>query len=26
MGYAHVYSMDGGHRDWRDRGYPLTTD
>ena len=24
MGYANVYSMDGGHRGWRDRGYPLT--
>src|SRR5712692_9704674 len=24
MGYANVYSMDGGIRDWRDKGYPLT--
>jgi len=26
MGYTNVYSMDGGIRDWRDKGYPLTTD
>ncbi|HTU19058.1 MAG TPA: rhodanese-like domain-containing protein [Gemmataceae bacterium] len=25
MGYAHVLSMDGGIRDWRDKGYPLTS-
>jgi rhodanese-related sulfurtransferase len=25
MGYTNVISMDGGIRDWRDRGYPLTT-
>jgi rhodanese-related sulfurtransferase len=24
MGYTNVYSMDGGIRDWRGRGYPLT--
>jgi rhodanese-related sulfurtransferase len=24
MGYTNVWSMDGGIRDWRDRGYPLT--
>ncbi|MEI7683684.1 MAG: rhodanese-like domain-containing protein [Planctomycetota bacterium] len=23
MGYANVLSMDGGHRSWRERGYPL---
>lgn len=23
MGYTNVISMDGGHRDWKDRGYPL---
>jgi rhodanese-related sulfurtransferase len=26
MGYSNVLSMDGGIRDWRNRGYPLTTD
>lgn len=26
MGYTNVVSMDGGIRDWRGRGYPLTTD
>jgi rhodanese-related sulfurtransferase len=26
MGYTHVVSMDGGHRGWREKGYPLTTD
>jgi rhodanese-related sulfurtransferase len=26
MGYANVVSMDGGIRDWRQRGYPLTAD
>lgn len=26
MGYRNVVSMDGGIRDWRERGYPLTTD
>jgi rhodanese-related sulfurtransferase len=25
MGYARVFSMDGGIRDWRQKGYPLTT-
>jgi len=25
MGYTNVISMDGGIRDWRDKGYPLTT-
>jgi rhodanese-related sulfurtransferase len=24
MGYTSVYSMDGGMRGWRDRGYPVT--
>ena len=24
MGYTNIYSMDGGIRGWRDRGYPLT--
>jgi rhodanese-related sulfurtransferase len=24
MGYTNVISMDGGIRDWRERGYPLT--
>jgi rhodanese-related sulfurtransferase len=24
MGYTNVFSMDGGIRDWRERGYPLT--
>ena len=23
MGYTRVYSMDGGIRDWREKGYPL---
>jgi rhodanese-related sulfurtransferase len=26
MGYTNVFSMDGGIRDWRERGYPLTTE
>jgi rhodanese-related sulfurtransferase len=26
MGYTNVVSMDGGIRDWRDKGYPLTRD
>jgi rhodanese-related sulfurtransferase len=26
MGYTNVVSMDGGVRDWRQRGYPLTAD
>ena len=26
MGYRNVVSMDGGIRDWRERGYPLTSD
>ena len=26
MGYTNVLSMDGGHRDWREKGYPLTKD
>lgn len=25
MGYTNVLSMDGGIRDWRQRGYPLTS-
>ena len=25
MGYTNVISMDGGVRDWRDKGYPMTT-
>lgn len=25
MGYTNVTSMDGGVRDWRQKGYPLTT-
>jgi rhodanese-related sulfurtransferase len=24
MGYKNVISMDGGIRDWREKGYPLT--
>jgi rhodanese-related sulfurtransferase len=24
MGYGNVISMDGGIRDWREKGYPLT--
>lgn len=23
MGYTNVISMDGGHRDWKEAGYPL---
>jgi rhodanese-related sulfurtransferase len=26
MGYTNVFSMDGGVRDWRQKGYPMTTD
>jgi rhodanese-related sulfurtransferase len=26
MGYTNVTSMDGGIRDWRTKGYPLTRD
>ncbi len=26
MGYTDVISMDGGVRDWRNKGYPLTKD
>ena len=26
MGYTNVISMDGGIRDWRERGYPLVKD
>ncbi len=26
MGYANVRSMDRGHRGWREKGYPLTTE
>jgi len=26
MGYSNVISMDGGIRDWRNKGYPLTKD
>lgn len=25
MGYTHVFSMDGGIRGWRERGYPLVS-
>jgi rhodanese-related sulfurtransferase len=25
MGYSNVYSMDGGVRGWRQKGYPLTS-
>jgi rhodanese-related sulfurtransferase len=25
MGYQNVISMDGGIRDWRQKGYPLTS-
>ena len=25
MGYTNVFSMDGGIRDWRDKGFPLTS-
>jgi rhodanese-related sulfurtransferase len=25
MGYTKVLSMDGGIRDWREKGYPLTS-
>jgi rhodanese-related sulfurtransferase len=25
MGYTNILSMDGGIRDWREKGYPLTT-
>jgi rhodanese-related sulfurtransferase len=25
MGYTNVWSMDGGYRDWTDKGYPLTS-
>jgi len=26
MGYSNVISMDGGIRDWREKGFPLTKD
>ncbi len=26
MGYTNVISMDGGIREWREKGYPLTSD
>ena len=26
MGYTNVISMDGGIRDWREKGYPLVKD
>ena len=26
MGYTNVISMDGGIRDWREKGFPLTMD
>ena len=26
MGYTSVISIDGGIRDWREKGYPLTTE
>ena len=25
MGYTNVWSMDGGIRGWRDKGFPLVT-
>ena len=25
MGYTHVFSMDGGIRDWREKRYPLSS-
>ena len=25
MGYTRVFSMDGGVRDWRQKGYPMTS-
>jgi rhodanese-related sulfurtransferase len=25
MGYTNVWSMDGGHRGWKDKGYALTS-
>ncbi|HEX5269344.1 MAG TPA: rhodanese-like domain-containing protein [Gemmataceae bacterium] len=25
MGYTNVWSMDGGHRGWKEKGYPLTS-
>jgi len=25
MGYTNVFSMAGGIRDWRNKGYPLTS-
>jgi rhodanese-related sulfurtransferase len=25
MGYTNVWSMDGGYRDWKEKGYPLTS-
>jgi rhodanese-related sulfurtransferase len=25
MGYTNVWSMDGGYRDWKDKGFPLTS-
>jgi rhodanese-related sulfurtransferase len=25
MGYTNVWSMDGGFRDWKEKGYPLTS-
>jgi rhodanese-related sulfurtransferase len=26
MGYGNVWSMDGGHRGWMEKGYPLTSE
>jgi rhodanese-related sulfurtransferase len=26
MGYTNVISMDGGHRGWKEKGYPLTSE
>ena len=26
MGYTNVWSMDGGHRGWKEKGYPLTSE
>ena len=25
MGYTNVWSMDGGYRGWKDKGYPMTS-
>jgi len=26
MGYTNVWSMDGGHRGWKEKGYPLASE